>query len=352
MSKVFTTKNITRLAIFCALSFVLYMWVKFPLPFIFPAFLDFQISELPALLAGYMMGPVAGCIVVVVKFLLKLPFTSTAGVGELADLILGLAFVLTSSLIYRANRSKKGAAISLVIGSVACVAVSIAVNAFILIPFYSNVYGISAVIGMLVKLFPSINEQNLMSYYLPLSVLPFNALRCALSGLITFLVYKRLQRLFDRIFEPQEKYLIMHGKRCIIKNMITNSEQETEKLGYKLGLALKGGEIILLSGDLGAGKTVFTRGLARAIGITDDIVSPTFTLMNCYEGRLKLYHYDAYRLDNAEQAEERGLTEFFGAQDGVCIIEWPEKIEEAIPDGAIKVTIKYMDENKREIIVC
>ncbi|MBR2967907.1 MAG: tRNA (adenosine(37)-N6)-threonylcarbamoyltransferase complex ATPase subunit type 1 TsaE [Clostridia bacterium] len=352
MSKFFTTKNITRLSIFSALAFVLYMWVKFPLPFIFPAFLDFQISELPALLAGYMMGPVAGCTVVVIKCLLKLPFTSTAGVGELADLILGLTFVLTSSLIYRAKKSKKGAAISLAIGSVACVVVSLAVNAFILIPFYSNVYGISAVVGMLVKLFPSVTEQNLMSYYLPLSVLPFNALRCTLSSVITFLVYKRLQRLFDRIFEPQEKYLIIRGKRCILKNMITNSEKETEQVGFKLGSKLAGGEIILLSGDLGAGKTVFARGLANALGIKDDIVSPTFTLMNCYEGKLKLYHYDAYRLDNAEQAEERGLTEFFGASDGVCIIEWPEKIQDAIPQGCICVTIKYLDENKREITVC
>lgn len=205
MSKYFTTKNVTRLAIFSALAFVLYMWVKFPLPTLFPAFLDFQISELPALLAGYMMGPVAGCIVILIKCLLKLPFTSTAGVGELADFLLGITFVLVSSLIYRKHRTKKGAVVSLIVGAIACTAVSVVVNAFILIPFFVKVYGMDAVIGMLAVIFPSVTSETLMAYYLPLSVIPFNLLRAALSGVITFLIYKRLERLFDRIFEPQEK---------------------------------------------------------------------------------------------------------------------------------------------------
>ncbi|MBE5731125.1 MAG: tRNA (adenosine(37)-N6)-threonylcarbamoyltransferase complex ATPase subunit type 1 TsaE [Clostridiales bacterium] len=352
MSKIFTTKNITRLAIFSAFAFILYMWVKFPLPFLFPSFLDFQVSELPALLAGFMIGPVGGCIVIVIKCLLKLPFTSTAGVGELGDLLLGIAFVLVSSLIYRKHRSKKGAVISLICGSLACTAVSVVVNAFILIPFYAEAFGMSAIVGMLSSLFPTVTEDTIMLYYLPLSVLPFNLLRCTLSSVITFLVYKRLQRLLDRIFEPQQKHLSFESEKCIIDSMETQSEQQTEQQGFLLGERLVGGEIILLNGDLGAGKTVFTRGVAAALGITDSIVSPTFTLMNCYEGRLKLYHYDAYRLDSAEQAEERGLTEFFGASDGVCIIEWPEKISEAIPQDVIRVTIKYIDEQKREITIC
>ncbi|MBR2970713.1 MAG: tRNA (adenosine(37)-N6)-threonylcarbamoyltransferase complex ATPase subunit type 1 TsaE [Clostridia bacterium] len=352
MSKIFTTKNITRLAIFSAFAFILYMWVKFPLPFLFPSFLDFQVSELPALLAGFMIGPIGGCVVIVIKCLLKLPFTSTAGVGELGDLLLGIAFVLVSSLIYRKHRSKKGAVISLICGSLACTAVSVVVNAFILIPFYAEAFGMSAIVGMLSSLFPTVTEDTIMLYYLPLSVLPFNLLRCTLSSVITFLVYKRLQRLLDRIFEPQQKHLSFENEKCIIDSMETQSEQQTEQQGFLLGERLVGGEIILLSGDLGAGKTVFTRGVAAALGITDSIVSPTFTLMNCYEGRLKLYHYDAYRLDSAEQAEERGLTEFFGASDGVCIIEWPEKIAEAIPEDVIRVTIKYIDEQKREITIC
>lgn len=134
--------------------------------------------------------------------------------------------------------------------------------------------------------------------------------------------------------------------------MITKSAKETEQIGYNLGKTLVGGEIILLEGDLGAGKTVFTKGLARALEVTDDVVSPTFTLLNCYEGRLKLYHYDAYRLENSDEAEDRGLTEFFGAKDGVCIIEWPQRISDAIQGDVTKVTINYINENEREIIIC
>ena len=158
--------------------------------------------------------------------------------------------------------------------------------------------------------------------------------------------------MFDLIFEPQQKYLLIGGKKCILKNVVTNSEKDTFDLGVKLGAKLLGGEVILLRGDLGAGKTVFARGIAEGLGIKDGVVSPTFTLMNCYEGRLKMYHYDAYRLNSGNEAEERGLTEFFGAKDGVCVIEWPDNISDAIPEGAISITIKYLDENKREVSVC
>ncbi len=352
MSKIFTTKNITRIAIFTALSYVLYMFVKFPIPFIFPHFLDFQISEMPALIAGYMMGPVAGCLVILIKCLLKLPFTSTGGVGELGDVLLGIAFVLVSSLIYMKHRSKKGAVVSLVLGSLACTVTAVIVNGLILIPFYANVAGgMESVAKMMENIFPNANGDNILAYYLPLSVVPFNILRCILSSVITFLVYKKLSRLFDRMFEPQEKYLIINGKKSILKDMITQSEKETFDLGYKLGKKLVGGEMILLSGDLGAGKTVFARGIATALGVKDEVLSPTFTLLNLYEGRLKMYHYDAYRLNSAEEAEERGLTEYFGKKDGVCIIEWPDNISDALPSGAIRVNIKYSGENKREVSV-
>ncbi len=352
--KVFSTKNIARIAVFSAFATVLYAFVKFPLPFMFPGFLEFQISELPALLAGYMMGPVAGCLVVLIKTLLKMLImgTHTSGVGELGDFLLGITFVITASLIYKKHRSKKGALISLVAGSAALTVVSLLVNAFILIPFYSEVMGMEAIVDQMTGLFPNITKQNFMLYYLPLSVLPFNLLRCIFSSVITFLVYKRLSRLFDRIFEPQEKYLIINGKKCILKDVVTDSEKETFDLGYKLGKNLKGGEIILLRGDLGAGKTVFARGVASALGVKENVLSPTFTLLNCYDGRLKMYHYDAYRLSNAEEAEEKGLTEYFGNKDGVCLIEWPDNISDVIPGDSIKVDIKYLDENKREVLVC
>ena len=198
--RMFSTKNITVTATMTAISYVLYMFVKFPLPFLFPSFLDVQFSELPAVLTGFMCGPVWGSAVIVVKCLLKMPFTSTACVGELGDLLMGVAFVLPSALLYKRYRTKKGAIASLGLGVACEVIVSLVVNALLLIPFYAKAFGWNAVVGMLSKLFPHISKQNIYRYYLPLSVLPFNLLRLTVVALITFFVYKHLHRLINRMF--------------------------------------------------------------------------------------------------------------------------------------------------------
>ena len=201
--KFFTTKNITMTAVFTAISFVLYMFVKFPLPFLFPAFLDVQFSEMPALLAGFMMGPVWGCLVIILKCLLKMPFTSTACVGEFGDMIMGVALVLVSALIYRKFRTKKGAIIALIAGTLAETAVAVLVNGLLLIPFYAKAFGWDAIVGMLTSLFPSVTRESIYLYYLPLSVVPFNLMRLSVCSLITFFVYKHLHRLIDRMFAPR-----------------------------------------------------------------------------------------------------------------------------------------------------
>lgn len=137
-----------------------------------------------------------------------------------------------------------------------------------------------------------------------------------------------------------------------LKGMVytTGNTSQTLELGRDLGSKLVGGEIITLSGDLGAGKTVFTKGIALGLGIADTVVSPTFNLMNEYPGRLTLYHYDAYRLNSAREAEEAGLTEFFGDSRGVCVIEWWENIADSLATRkVINVCITYKDENTRII---
>lgn len=203
--KFFTTKNITVTAALTAISYVLYMFVKFPLPFIFPQFLDVQFSEMPAQIAGFMMGPFWGCTVIVLKCLLKMPFTSTACVGEFGDLVMGIALVLPSSLIYRKLRSKKGAALGLVVGTLSETVVAVIVNGLLLIPFYAKAFGWDAIVGMLTSLFPNISRESFYRYYLPLSVLPFNLMRLTICSLITFFVYKHLHRLIDRMFAPKVK---------------------------------------------------------------------------------------------------------------------------------------------------
>lgn len=199
---VLTSKKIAIIAVLTGLSYVLYMFAKFPLPFIFPSFLDIQFSELPALIGGYALGPVAGCIIIIAKCLLKLPFSQTAFVGELGDIILGIAIVLPASLIYKHNKTLKGAFYGLLFGMATCVAVSALLNRFVLIPLYVKLLfegSWAPLIGATKNLFPNINQNNFYGYYIPLSVVPFNILRCLISGGLTFLVYKRLSRLIKLI---------------------------------------------------------------------------------------------------------------------------------------------------------
>lgn len=130
-------------------------------------------------------------------------------------------------------------------------------------------------------------------------------------------------------------------------NMIyeTMSPKETFELGKKIGLEAKAGEIICLDGDLGVGKTVFTQGFAKGLGIDEAVNSPTFTIIQEYdEGRLPLYHFDVYRIGNPEEMYEIGYEDYFYGQ-GVCLIEWAKLIEELIPDEAKIVLIEKDLEN-------
>ncbi|MBQ7481119.1 MAG: tRNA (adenosine(37)-N6)-threonylcarbamoyltransferase complex ATPase subunit type 1 TsaE [Lachnospiraceae bacterium] len=119
----------------------------------------------------------------------------------------------------------------------------------------------------------------------------------------------------------------------------TYSSEETFELGNRLGSKAKPGEIYTLTGDLGTGKTVFAQGFARGLGVTEYVNSPTFTILQIYEdGRLPLYHFDVYRIEEPEEMEEIGYEDYFFG-DGVSLVEWAELIEELIPAGAHRVVI-------------
>ena len=120
----------------------------------------------------------------------------------------------------------------------------------------------------------------------------------------------------------------------------TNSASETLALGEKLGKAAKPGQIYTLNGDLGVGKTVFTQGVAAGLGIAEPVNSPTFTIIQEYEGgRLPFYHFDVYRIGDIEEMEEIGYDDYFFGE-GVCLIEWAELIEELLPENIISITIE------------
>ena len=131
---------------------------------------------------------------------------------------------------------------------------------------------------------------------------------------------------------------------------ITHSPEETRQLGARLAGVLTPGAVVAFTGDLGAGKTAFTSGLARGLGIEERVTSPTFTIVNEYEGgRLPLFHFDMYRLGSADELFDIGWEDYL-ARGGVCAVEWTENVEEAIEGDAIRVSIRRGgDENSRVI---
>ena len=135
---------------------------------------------------------------------------------------------------------------------------------------------------------------------------------------------------------------------------ITDSYEETEKVAAEFARGLKGGEVIAMYGDLGAGKTAFVRGMARALGIQDHITSPTFTILNVYEGgRLPLYHFDVYRIADPDEMYEIGYEDYIGS-DGVAVIEWAELIDDILPDEYLRIDISrdsLDDDDHREISI-
>ena len=120
----------------------------------------------------------------------------------------------------------------------------------------------------------------------------------------------------------------------------TYQPDETLELGVRIGRQAKAGQIYTLTGDLGVGKTVFTQGIAKGLGITEPVCSPTFTIVQEYDtGRLPLYHFDVYRIGDIEEMEEIGYDDYFFGK-GICLIEWAELIEEILPDDRISITIE------------
>ena len=127
---------------------------------------------------------------------------------------------------------------------------------------------------------------------------------------------------------------------------ISHSAEDTISFAKRYASSLKAGDVVLLNGDMGAGKTVFAKGVALGLGIQDEILSPTYAYMNDYD--CKLYHYDCYRLSGGVQAEALGLTDYFYGC-GVCLIEWAENIADVLPENCKIVNIKKLGEGEREI---
>ena len=129
--------------------------------------------------------------------------------------------------------------------------------------------------------------------------------------------------------------------------LISKSAQDTERISFEYAKTLKTGDVILLEGDLGAGKTTFVKGLAKYFNL-DGITSPTYAYLNVYGEYI--YHYDCYRLSCGEEAELLGLTDYFNGEN-ICVIEWAENIKDALPETYKKVVITKLSEKERKIVL-
>lgn len=136
-----------------------------------------------------------------------------------------------------------------------------------------------------------------------------------------------------------------------LKKIICTKEDETKEIGYKLGRLLKKGDVVCLTGDLGAGKTTLTKSMARGLEVEEDVTSPTFTIINEYDGRLPVYHFDVYRIVDIDEMYDIGYEEYFYG-NGVCIVEWASQIKELIPKEHLWMEIKLGEEiNSREFYI-
>ncbi len=136
-----------------------------------------------------------------------------------------------------------------------------------------------------------------------------------------------------------------------VKEFFTQSEEETRRLARGIAENLVPGQVVCLRGDLGVGKTVFAKGLCSALGVCEHVSSPTFTLVNEYEGTdLKIYHFDLYRIEDPDELFEIGFSEFVGG-DALAIIEWPERAEEALPARRLDILLERSGEDSRRVTV-
>ncbi len=354
----FTAQRVVTFAVLAALGYAISL-LSFPL---FPSspvpFLKLDFSNVTTLLAAYMLGPVSATIIEAVKQALSVFTSLTFGVGELANFLITFCFFIVPSVLYKFRKGIKSVILGMAIACVLQIAAGLVVNKFVTFPAYGLAFGMD---GAAVDALYAVGWPFIIA---------FNAIKGVSVSIVTLLLYKRLSGAMKWLFRDRKKKtadaesdsadnigksVANRGKEVYNINMqktITRSEEETKAFARELAAGFAGGEVVLLDGELGAGKTVFAKGVAEALGVKEEVKSPTFTLSCEYAGdKLRLVHIDAYRLKNGEEAEACGLNEQFGDARTVCLIEWPSKIESVLPVRRIEVGIVRTGDGEREITV-
>ncbi len=204
-------KKMAMIAVLATLSIVLYVvpYLRFPISPPFPSFLDFHFSNVPILIGGFLFGPVSGSLIVVVRFLAKLPSTTSFGIGEIMDVIIGLSTVLISSIIYHHHKTKKSAVVGMASSILVWTLVATLINWLFIVSFYIELYfggDVSSFVGV-ISVIPgvTVTVDNYMVPYLLLAIIPFNLILSTLVSIITFFLYKRISHLYDYDFSHHDK---------------------------------------------------------------------------------------------------------------------------------------------------
>ena len=324
--KVFSTQTIAGMAIFTALSYLCYTII--PEIQIFPAafFLELDFSNVFVMLAGFMYGGIPAIIVAVIKEILHVPFGGTVAAGELANIFMTSIYVIIPSIVYQRRKGIKTVIITLLIACVLQSGMSLPVNRYVTFPYFNG----SA------PFVPNKMSEAMFADFWHY-VLFFNAIKSVAISIITIVLYKRVKFLFEKV-----------GVKDLGKvkgEYNSDSEEMTTFLAQKYARSLKKGDVVLLIGEMGAGKTAFMKGVAKYFGL-ENVTSPTYAYLNVYGDFI--YHYDCYRLSSGEDALNLGLTDYFGGEN-ICFIEWSENIQDVLPQKVKRVIIEKTGENKRKI---
>ncbi len=199
MKKIFGTKNLVLMAMFSALAAVLMLW-EFPIPFLAPGFYELDLSEIPILVGSFIMGPASGVIMEGIKIILKLFIkgTSTAYVGDLANFCIGICLVVPASIIYKKHKTKKNAFMGMIVGTMIMTAAGVALNYFIMIPFYVKAFGmpLDTILQAGAKIQPLVTDK--LTFTL-LCVAPFNIAKGIIVSIVTALIYKHISTFVKNI---------------------------------------------------------------------------------------------------------------------------------------------------------
>ncbi len=318
----FTTKSLTGMAMLSALSVISLLLVQFPIFSAVP-FMKYDIADVFIFLGTFMYGPVSGLIITAVVSLIQGFLMGGDGiVGALMHFLATGTFSLVAGFIYMKRHTIKGALVSLTVGFFVWIAVMILADIFV-IPLFMQVS-----VDVVIRLLPIL--------------LAFNAIKAGVNSILTFVLYKHVHKFF-RFIGAAEENKVDYANGVVFHS---SSHKKTLKIAKKFAKSLKYGDTVLLNGDLGAGKTVFARGIAKAFGVKEDVLSPTFNILKEYnDGRL--CHFDMYRIEDDEELENLGFEEYFG-NNKLCIVEWNR-----MPN--IYGTVYYVNiekiENKRKITI-